>query len=620
MEGSLEYVWLVANLLVLISSAVLNGVLLIAVCWNRLLLQRRYGILISLAVADILKVIPMLAQMVSVLMDAEQGSITACMVASGTGLLLIGISILHLVLESVNRLLAIIRPLRYNAILSQKVFSLLLALVWLIPLLGVVGPYAVFTKPSMWHSSLRVIMFSCDVSDSVDFQFTNETINSTLMEGDLDNKEFLVAYSAVNTILFFLIPIIIMAICYSIIFKISLQHIRQIRKLEVGMRRLKHKYSNQRQPSLFGSQISCASSVAYAEEDNLPKSHSFIGLPRKSRRNSIAPIAQKEALGTHELAARSAEVSTGHQAEFASGNTDLNIGCRTIGIDDDNRINSETASASSFRNVLEFVRIDDTINNDTSTPRRHSPFILPIDRFDNARKSEDSGHGTISQISNLVQERMISNENLSREHSASSASLIRQPAKPTTTDEKPFYNLTQSNLSDAATCTYDENISTIQLRDAVEENVTNDNKEQDETNISMMDLFNLLAGFSVMGAWAETVRAKSATPQNSFSRFHGIVKEELRDKRKEIKLVKTLGGLMAAWVLFYVPILIFSWERLHNWPANSKKNDDIGRFLLSWALFNSALNPIIYCLRLAEFRNSVKQVVKGIRDLICCRR
>eukprot|EP00794_Sanderia_malayensis_P016085 gene16085-17708_t len=599
MGHALAYTWLSLNVLVLLANGVLNGAVLVAVCFKRSLVEKRYGILISLAVADLLQIIPVLAHVIKLFTGlGKREDAISCVALSSIRLILICITILHLVVESINRLMIITRPLKYAIWLTPRKFTSALALVWLVPVIGIMGPFALYNHPSEWHQSMRIVMFSCDVIE-VD-QLSNQThINQGHMNNFNHLNSSFMIYASVITVVYFAVPIIVMAVSYSIIFKVSLKHIRELRRLEGEMRRLNRRYSLQNSSAVFdtNSSYSRAGSFASITSNATERPPSTI-FSFNSKRNAVAPFAAHSMtmLRTPQLRNNTAEgMSDDHG--LAQRNSTASSHTRQAW--------SASSAKQDPRILLDLSkytrRVDhnDGDNNDNCEENNNvggiSNRIKPETVARDAHRysgSEDSGHGTGSQISNA----QLDNNN--------HPEAITQPSL---TPIKPDFQREYTNLSSI----FGDDNSDVEARSTSSTN----GKCRGDMNLNNeavnRELYDLLSGFSIMGAYAEHLKTRSVAQRSSFSRFHAIIKDELRNRKQEIQLVKTLGGLILAWLLFYLPILIYTWdELLVKWSYSEQytPNNDLGLILLVWALLDSAVNPVVYCLRIPEFKRAIANI------------
>ena len=132
------------------------------------------------------------------------------------------------------------------------------------------------------------------------------------------------------------------------------------------------------------------------------------------------------------------------------------------------------------------------------------------------------------------------------------------------------------------------------------------------TNLSITKNMCLQLPGSELGTAVEAPR------RNSFTIIQQKVKEQFRKKKKEIRAAKTLGGLLIAFILCYTPLVGVTWHNSTTSKAPSKQIFATTRGLLALAFLHSSVNPLIYCLRIAEFKVSVKNTLKRIAK-VCSR-
>ena len=817
MDGPYDYAALTILLLAIILNSTLNGGVLLAFCTHRILQDRRFGILISLALADLLKIIPLILE-IQTLFDIGNASVRfeSCLIVSTVGLYLICVTILHLLSESINRLIAIARPLRYKDIFTIKTFISLMVLVWLLPAIGIILTHAVYKKPGDWMPSFRVLMFNCDSTNLAMLGAKNlSAFKSRLVsDGPEDRKELLPislsieTYSGVVTVIYFIIPLVMMLLCYSVIFKISLKHIRQIKKMERNMRRLYHRLSKSRDNQFLGSNagISTTGSVSTTEtvlspvqlneskissekqfdreqrsvsssgrnsasansDDMILRDYSSVKEHSAEFFNSVNADNPTEAAKKRESVVQNeppsarlmgdknyclqksgkeeANTATRKQSTVSFANISCSIRRNSINVKpkrkrsniivpqdlnannkdvdkqhivgaslNDDRVDPRKSVSPMKANDVMSRGYEDLLENDIwytnkvkgnfdgrmedgdvqveGFPRSYSkektsiPLTLDADVYEienigdyfdkhdevfvadylndpqmNSRKINFQNHSRDSFDEKsekkrglwpkLWQKVSLSNDN-SKDGIPSEASFLKiiedleRKSKPS---PKTF------RTSARRVMRFSMLISSHQ-RQKIEEDYgldvrpTRDEVDQLETLISYaergsiskrtnehvdtrafentttpndaisLDLFGVMTGFPVLEAWAQSLKEKSETPSpsNSFVRFYRVIRGEMRNRKQEGKLVKTLGGLFLAWIIFYVPILTFTWQRLGNWPVGAGKDFGLGRLLISWALLSSALNPIIYCLRIPEFKKAFDKMKKVVKEYFACK-
>ena len=830
MHDSFSYVLFTVYILVVLCNTVLNGSILVAFCAFRFIRQKRFGILISLAIADFLKVVPLAGEIVVLWSTEENISFTACLTISTIGLYLICVTILHLVLESINRLITIARPLRYHEILTTKIFGTLLTMVWLLPALGIVLPHAFLSAEKDWVPSFRVMMFVCDPEPNFSIEFegnsTTDATNATTNDGNITaNMQNLTAnrgippqqnyvpatgstisYSAFVTTIYFIVPLITMIVSYSIIFKISLRHIRQIKSVEKNMRNLYHRLSKPKMSSAFGSDagISTASSITIGDSVAMPQvfitshlrtndngregsdanelneEHHIAAVNRTHKEltlgtvdydltNNNSKITQAEGLKEDEHADKSNFTSKTGQENIITDQVMLQTDNSALSKDDEKEMANNIPRRKSITkvtfvedrrkawqesksaNVIDInnngVKKDETFQRFSSLQSSHSSTdvvsvseisystsrnssakrnsIVPltaddvmsfdqlastdiwytgkkIDRIEQKSRAKDfnvqPSLAVNNQMYNVIEEQthgISDKEAVDRVYENQNGGVFRDDHQgevqsdsvgnneedhPFSPLKKPggkdqWKNISKRNFKKKPSAEPDEQshrfpseaffqqiIADLERRkppstfessarrvirfsalvrnkrrksswdddeplpaptaeevdrlenllDYAEKNPDvqvvseSDDTHQDGRTHNDQDAFGLFTGFPVMEAWAESLKARAMTSSpNSFVRFYGIIRGEMRNRKKEGKLVKTLGGLIAVLMVFYIPITLCAWERLGNWPTSD--GEEVGRTLLLWALLSSALNPIVYCLRIPEFKKAFRR-------------
>ena len=788
MDDIVDYIAFMICISTLAANLILNVGILIAPIIDGALRRKRFAVLTSLAVADLLKIIPLISEI-----GSSSYQQRTCQAVASVGLYLICVTILHLVLESINRLVAIVRPLRYGELLTNKLLVSLLAMLWFLPILGIILPLAVYSKVSDWVPSVRFMMFNCD-----QFHDRPERDNVTEQLAGFDGptaqfepaSDSIIVYSAIITIVYFAIPLIIMVLAYSIIFHISLKHIRQIKSMEKNMRHLYHRISRSNLVSKNISEISTSTQV-YECEIQSTKYYEISGKPgtideipshennntedpiypmdndnyegisnglndrevnrkeptvlniekngikntgrtikkavafdggtskeanykkknrRRNARNAVYPLNKSTKIGWNDdetveqfkgrytnlsadlsyINCSSEEVTQGNggvteaftdasktrwhrvkpvQAEdiMASEYDPVvkDILDTDIGTDVDTKSKVKTLDEASIQGLPtsgttdidsavcnkaqivdasgEVLREDpgENENNNTRKTKVNFPLNSVHERpFGTERnkawqklwqkipknsKRRDENEEMIPSESAFIKIiEAVENKSIPSQHSFEenakrvmrfstifkSRQKVHSMEEGEDTEERPTHaevNHMESLLSIA------ESRHNDQVARALNKTIKKCGSESQD-----IDTFSLLTAFPVMEVWANSLKAKAAPQSNSFVRFYRVIRGEMRNRKKEGKLVKTLGLLFMTWILFYIPVVAFSWSRLMRWP--SLDNDHGGsRLFISWALLSSAFNPIIYCLRIPEFKKTFRKLYKTIKSHIYCR-
>ena len=792
MDARFDYISLIICLGTLAGNVILNVGILVAPFIDRTVRQKRFAVLISLAIVDLLKIIPLISEI-----GFPSHQPKTCQAFASIGLYLICVTILHLVLESINRLVAIVRPLRYNELLTSKLFASLMAALWLLPIIGIILPLAINDDVIDWIPSLRALMFSCD--QFYDTPTENQNMTQNLRDTDEERNpiefrsvdESMIAYSAVITIVYFAIPLIIMVLAYSVIFNISLKHIRQIKSMEKNMRQLYHRISRHELISAPMSGVSKSiedpkneipaiesykSITGIASSDELRSSdNNEVGLmyrqdsatckreesktidlsacPTEGIEFSAKGIEKQDVLNTNSVVSdiiahddrkgaesdknksrRKAsnvvhplktfasmtwtEPALGHKvktdytelsrdylsynnnftedegklievsvdvskeprhsvvpvqaADIIASEYDSVIASNILGLNktenDDTEMKDKpvtdagivksdmkgmkenvfaTRSAKKVADASDEIFREDSGEEKNSTARRMTlEFLCPVNE-DPPRMKKTS---TWSQLWLRIGKR--SEEMERRSHKIDSIpsesafiKIIEKVEKKSKSSSHSFERHAKRVMRYSALLNSHRRI--VEQDEEIGERPTHAEVNHMESLLSIadkkhdyqftsalnknirsctsgdqgqsIDAFSLLTAFPVMEAWANSVRAKATPQSNSFVRFYRVIRSEMRNRKKEGKLVKTLGMLFMAWILFYVPVVAFSWSRLMKWPIVAKNDHGSSRLLISWALLSSALNPVIYCFRIPEFRRTFKKIYKALKSHLYCR-
>eukprot|EP00794_Sanderia_malayensis_P016086 gene16086-17709_t len=528
MSKSSDVIWSIVYMLLLVSCSILNGLVLTAVFKYRftLLKKKRLYIIYSLAASDLLKIIAMVFQVIAVICgpSLETGR-TACIVSSSATIVVTAVTAVHLAAESINRLVSIVWPLRYESFLNSRLFRAILPVIWLAPILGiVVTPAIIFRADYTIYHTLRSSTYACvptSIQNSTESQYSRSAF-----------KKFALSIS----LLFFVIPFAMMVISYSVIFKISLAHICQIKRIERHM-----------------AQVS-----------------------RDRRRSSVISGA--------------AQVSVGSQCEMNGSVIHV-------------RVETCTESAMDLQNA----------NNKPATS------LTPC-----TQETENQS----GQITNALKMRSLSTKHASQDATETdpvfescvvegSRSIVSDVASSATVsnhvDENGLFS-TNSQVANQNTGMNRIPMTTLSSRD--------------ESATDALGPYSFIKEFSVMAAWAEMLRRKALEGdtthcRNPLSQLHASITTELKVKRREIQLARTLGGLLGAFIIFYLPLLVFS---LNNVVSNNELTNssyDLGRFFVAFTFLNATINPIIYSLKVTELRNSIKKLIECTKQHIhncCCNR
>ena len=795
MDDVYDYISLIICIATLVANLILNVGIVIAPCIDEALRNKRFAVLISLAIADLLKIISLISEIGSPFTQLE-----TCQAIASLGFYLICVTVLHLVLESINRLVTIVRPLRYHELLTTKLVATLIAVLWILPILGIIIPHVLESDEIEWILSLRTLMFNCD-----QFYGTPARRNATKMAltgvNEAENLAHfepadgsVLAYSAFITIVYFAIPLIVMVLSYSVIFNISLKHIRQIKIMEKDVRHLYHRISRsnlivkhvsrtsspttndlQSESPYRVSAVPAASHVTSSNEindgenrsidrqvkENVDRKRSKIitieydpsnwtesssvkiethsvantnkvpeaklvydGNTQKSagprgdgRRRKVSNIVHPQnndveiAWGTNKSPEMPTDEHTGLSKDsFEEIQSDRKVEgdgalfdipskrrCSVIPVQASDVMANEYGAAIAEKILRKDTReVDDIEEKDCTlnevvvhdllvTETEDSGFAtykaaqaedktggeFPKDISDNTNKKlrktrmntplvsveEDPPEITKQTTRSKLWKRVVNkscetrdrkNEHVDRIPSEDAfikiIELVEKKSKHPphrfeenarrvmrysalmTSDRRKRGEEEDEELGEPLTHAEVNEMESLlsianskeneQIASALQKTVyTSSSENQDQT----IDAFSLLTAFPAMEAWAASLKAKATPNSNSFVRFYRVVRKEMRKREKEGKLVKTLGILFMAWIVFYVPVVAFSWQRLLRWPSVRKNDDGIGRLLFSWALLSSVFNPIIYSLRIPEFKKTLKTIYKTIKLHLYCR-
>ena len=585
---------------ILVISSFLNGLVLIAVCKNRsLLFKRRFAILISLAIADFLKIIPLTIQVAAVILGpgSKNGS-TACFYASTTGLYLIIVTVAHLAVESINRLVSIVWPLRYELFTNSKFFIAHFPVMWFLPCVGIVFvPYAVFEGNYNSYRALRMRMFSCTLD------VLSEHVRT------VDGGSF-VWYASCITVIFFAIPFVVMGVSYTIIFKISLKHITEIKRIEDRM----SKFRQQRNSSI-SEEIASIHDHASPPPQELEE--------RVDRRDS-ALLEQNcgnrvQHLGTENGFFETGEGKSSHGVALGSEMAD-----RLNNIDGGEKLNKDHVRIHS---------VGDTTLSETSTDRDRDNYQsedrpqlesrrrdmeelraglrLDLEKKEYCR-SEGKDQTLIVVASN---EENVSPQELDRNENTRKQEIQKQDEESVNRDGREVRAESIEFLDK----------SSFGIDTAARSSLVTHQREVVISPVSFQEMnagpYEFIKEFSVMAAWAETLRRKAVEEEHysfSLAKFHNLIKEEIKSRKREMKLARTLGGLVGAFLLFYLPLIIVAWNNLATDKHPTEASFDLGRGLVAWAFLNSLLNPVIYGRRVAEMRRAVDKVVRRFKSRVQC--
>ena len=587
---------------ILVISAFLNGLVLIAVCKNRsLLFKRRFAVLISLAIADFLKIIPLTIQVAAVILGpGSKGGSTTCFYASTTGLYLIIVTVAHLAVESINRLVSIVWPLRYELFTNSKFFIAHFPVMWFFPCVGIVFvPYAVFEGNYNSYRALRMRMFSCTL------EVLSEHVRT------VDGGSF-VWYASFITVIFFAIPFVVMGVSYAIIFKISLKHITEIKRIEDRM----SKFRQQRNSSI-------SEEIASIHDHGSPLPHEH---GERVGSGDLALLEQNGEKTVQHLGTENGFFETGE------GRNSHGV---AVGSEMADRLNNVDRDEKLIKDQVRIHSVDDATLSETSTDRdRHN--CQSEDRRLSESRSREMGELRAGLRLDLEERE---DEYCRREGKDQTLILVASNEE----------NISPQELD------RNENTRKQEIQKQDEESVNRNGREiraesiefldkssfgidttarsslvthQREVVISPVSFQEMNAGpyefikeFSVMAAWAETLRRKAVEEEHysfSLAKFHNLIKEEIKSRKREMKLARTLGGLVGAFLLFYLPLIIVAWNNLATDKHPTEASFDLGRALVAWAFLNSLLNPVIYGRRVAEMRRAVDKVLRRFKSRVQC--
>lgn len=586
---------------ILVITAFLNGLILVAVCKNRsLLFKRRFAILISLAIADFLKIIPLTIQVVAVILGpGSKGGRTSCFYASTTGLYLIIVTMIHLAVESINRLVSIVWSLRYELFTNSKLFIALFPVMWLFPCFGIVVlPYAIFDGNYNSYRALRMRMFSCTLD--------------VLSEHARTTGSDFVWYAAFITVTFFAIPFIIMGVSYTVIFKISLKHITEIKRIEDRM----SKFRQERNSSI-------SEEIASIHDHSSPPPHEL-----------VEGVGSGDSACLEENGERRVQ-DAGTENEYLETGKERNS--HLVAGEMADRIDNVDGDEKLGKDHVRIHGIDDATLLETSTDRDHGNSQSEVRPM-----SESKGRYKKGLRAGLTLDLRKRDEEYCKGERKDQHLILVASNEENTSPQEFDKN---ENTRKQEIQKHDEESMHRNGREIRAESIEFLDKSsfgvdttarnslplgihQREVVISPVSFQEMNAGpyefikeFSVMAAWAETLRRKAAEEENySFSlpKFHNLIKEEIKSRKREIKLAKTLGGLVGAFLLFYLPLFIVAWNNLATDRHPTEASFDFGRGLVAWAFLNSLLNPVIYGRRVAEMRRAVYKVMRRFKSRVRC--
>lgn len=99
---------------------------------------------------------------------------------------------------------------------------------------------------------------------------------------------------------------------------------------------------------------------------------------------------------------------------------------------------------------------------------------------------------------------------------------------------------------------------------------------------------------------------------------HQVHREKLKSGRTERykRTVASVWWVQLAIVTCYIPFIIVATLRIHG-GIDGDGLQMVRRLVVTFTYFNSSLNPVLYCWRIAEVRQAVKDAI--CRSLNCCK-
>ncbi|EDO33200.1 predicted protein [Nematostella vectensis] len=169
-------------------------------------------VLWSLATTDLGMVVIMVVHAVTDLSGEWIFGLVWCHVFATLGLLLSFISILHLCFLSVDRFMAIQRPLRYRQLVTRKRVCALLAILWIFPSVMANLPWS-------------------------DYQFRSEVYGCQAPTHTTDKKALFKPFIFILITTFVVFPFGIMLFLHARVFRVALTHARSLSAVERSIRR-----------------------------------------------------------------------------------------------------------------------------------------------------------------------------------------------------------------------------------------------------------------------------------------------------------------------------------------------------------------------------------------------
>ena len=214
-----DYLLIIVYLVLLILDLIFNGLILAAVfSYPKILLRKNFIFLISLTISDLLKFIPFSIQVAITISGHEWShSRTMCLASSSAGFLLICVNIMNLLFENLNRMTIIVWPFRHERLMSRCCMTIFICFIWLYPTIGIIiAPLTVFDNMTAF-GMFRDRLWSCfPITYNLTYGKSNGYVN----------------YGIVITVLYFVVPSLLIGACYTKILSVSLKHIRQISQIE----------------------------------------------------------------------------------------------------------------------------------------------------------------------------------------------------------------------------------------------------------------------------------------------------------------------------------------------------------------------------------------------------
>ena len=581
-----DCVWASIFMFIALLNLVLNGTVLISVClYAKNLKRTHFIILISLAVADILKVTPSILQAAALLQGPTSKIGNAlCNSSSSTALMLVCLTTVHLMLESLNRMIAIVWPFKYYVTFTKKRLIFILSVIWILPTVIItVPPYFIFDDYKVFEQ-FRDRLYACSI----------KKINTSHPE-----IVKLRCFALTVSVVFFGIPLLVIAASYSKILRISLQHIKKIKLQEevspasrIGDDTSGATLSEAR---LSSSKGKCSQSPESELRQAREMSLADLNIIQISNQEDVAGVQKDQDKSATNLAQFSQRLEIGH-CLHPDGTPDGEVPTTDIKKSSDHQTTLSVSGEA--RKSLPANLYPKTVSEVNLPENANKTLCMQLPEYEPGADEELSQISIKTCCKQINTQEPVSvegaNENVPPVNEEQC--LQRPTSKVRAAAEVPKISIRQFGQDEAVSVTETDGVTrTNEDRICA---MTNSANNLPLRNAQCLQLPGYVSG--------------DAPRKNSLSIMQKTLKAKFRKKKKEIRAAKTLAGLLAAFVLCYTPVLGFTWHNMTTSNPATEQEFRVSRGLLALAFLHSAINPLIYCLRIAEFKASVKNTLKGI--------